>query len=89
MLHWIEMGETRFMDDFKDHDELKVLKTFMAGVTQSGGDFYRMEEIAVFIEVSTQIITQHCEFLLNLLNVVVILMKGLLYCIKVVILTLY
>ena len=55
----------------------------MAGVTQFGGDFYRMEEIAVFIEVSTQIITQHCEFLLNLLNVVVI------YCIKVVILTLY
>ena len=77
MLHWIEMGKTQFMDNFYDHDELNVLKTFMAGVTQSGGDFYLVEEIAEFIEVSTQIITQHCEFLLNLLSI------------KVVILTLY
>ena len=71
------MGKTQFMDNFYDHDELNVLKTFMAGVTQSGGDFYLVEEIAEFIEVSTQIITQHCEFLLNLLSI------------KVVILTLY
>ena len=41
----------------------------MAGITQSGGDFYLVEEIAEFIEVSTQIITQHFGFFLNLLNV--------------------
>ena len=68
MLHWIEMGETRFMDDFYNHDGLNVLTTFMAGVTQSG-DSSCVEAIVEFIEVSTQIITQHCEFLLNLLNV--------------------
>lgn len=67
MLHWIEMGETRFMDDFYNHDGLNVLTTFMAGVTQSG-DSSCVEAIVEFIEVSTQIITQHCEFLLNLLN---------------------
>ena len=41
----------------------------MAGITQSGCDFYLVEEIAEFIEVSTQIITQHFGFFLNLLNV--------------------